>query len=123
MEPKSTRFGILVGGGPAPGINGVISAATIEARKNGYEVVGFLDGFQHLMAGDATQHKMLEIPDVTRILFQGGSVLRTARANPTKDPAHMANVLKCLRELKVQHLVTIGGDDTAFSASKVAEAA
>ena len=42
---RSERVGILVGGGPAPGINGVISAVTLEARNRGYEVVGIYDGF------------------------------------------------------------------------------
>ncbi len=123
METKSTRFGILVGGGPAPGINGVISAATIEARKHGHEVVGFYDGFEHLSQGRSDQCRKLDIPDVTRIHFQGGSILRTSRANPTKDPAHMANVLKALKEHQIEYLVTIGGDDTGYSASKVSEAA
>ena len=49
-EPKS--LGILVGGGPAPGINSVISAVTIESRNSGLEVVGIYDGFAHLMKGD-----------------------------------------------------------------------
>ena len=40
------RLGILVGGGPAPGINGVIAAATIEGINNGFEVIGFRDGFK-----------------------------------------------------------------------------
>ncbi len=47
VEPKN--LGILVGGGPAPGINSVISAATIEARNSGLEVVGIYDGFAHLI--------------------------------------------------------------------------
>lgn len=46
---------ILVGGGPAPGINGVIGAATIEALKHGVEVVGIYDGFRWLYKGD-TDH-------------------------------------------------------------------
>ena len=45
---KRGRLGILVGGGPAPGINGVISAATIEAINQGFEVIGFRDGFKWL---------------------------------------------------------------------------
>ncbi len=44
------RLGILVGGGPAPGINGVIAAATIEGINQGYEVIGFRDGFKWLAA-------------------------------------------------------------------------
>ena len=41
--------GILAGGGPAPGINGVISAVTIEANNKGLKVIGILDGFKWLM--------------------------------------------------------------------------
>jgi hypothetical protein len=40
---KDGKVALLVGGGPAPGINGVISAATIEARNHGLEVIGFQD--------------------------------------------------------------------------------
>ena len=43
------RLGILVGGGPAPGINAVISAATIAALNEGFEVVGIRDGFKNLV--------------------------------------------------------------------------
>ncbi len=51
-EATKDRIGILVGGGPAPGINGVINAAALEACKNGRDVIGIYDGFQHLMAGE-----------------------------------------------------------------------
>ncbi len=50
------KLGILVGGGPAPGINGVIGAATIEAINQGLEVVGILDGFKWLSKGDSDAH-------------------------------------------------------------------
>src|SRR5262245_3822991 len=114
---------LLVGGGPAPGINGVISAATIEARNRGARVIGILDGFEWLSRGD-TKHVMpLEIRDVSRLHFRGGSILRTSRTNPTKDAAKLENVVRALRELGVRFLITIGGDDTAFSASRVAAAA
>ena len=71
-EPKS--LGILVGGGPAPGINSVISAVTIEASNSGLEVVGIYDGFAHLMKGDTDLVRRLSILDVSQIHFQGGSV-------------------------------------------------
>ena len=45
-------FGLVVGGGPAPGINGVISAATLAARQRGCRVIGCLQGFEWLMQGD-----------------------------------------------------------------------
>ena len=45
------RLGILCGGGPAPGMNSVISAATIEARNSGWDELGIMDGVQHLIEG------------------------------------------------------------------------
>src|SRR5579863_4736117 len=124
------KLGILCGGGPAPGMNSVISAATIEARNCGWDVVGIMDGFQHLIEGRIEEARPLSITDVSRIHVQGGSVLRTSRANPTvrdegtADPDWRLHAcLASLRKLEVDALVTIGGDDTAFSASRLAEAA
>ncbi len=124
------KLAILCGGGPAPGMNSVISAATIEACKSGWDVVGILDGFEHLIEGRADEVRPLSITDVSRIHVQGGSVLRTSRANPTvRDPGaadpdwRLHACLESLRRLEVGALVTIGGDDTAFSASRLAEAA
>lgn len=112
-------LGILVGGGPAPGINSVIAAATIEARNRGYRVIGIREGFRWLMRGDTEHARELGIDDVSRIHLSGGSVLGTARDNPTKDEAAMAAVVDTLSTLGVTHLVTIGGDDTALSSSHV----
>ncbi len=117
------RLGILVGGGPAPGINSVISAATIEAVNRGLEVIGIYDGFEHLMKGRTDMVRPLTIPDVSRIHFDGGSILRTSRANPTKSPQDLQNTVRALRELGIRYLVTVGGDDTAFSASEIVKAA
>jgi len=113
---------ILVGGGPAPGINAVIAAAAIEARNHGLKVLGCYDGFRWLMAGDTTHVVELEISDVSRIHFEGGSILRTSRANPTRTPDGARRVAETLQALSVDHLIAIGGDDTAFAASRVAQA-
>src|SRR5919204_5169347 len=124
------KLGILCGGGPAPGINSVISASTIEARNTGWDVVGILDGFDHLIKEEADFVMPLSITDVSRIHLLGGSILFTSRANPTirddgaEDPDwRMHNTLATLKKLGVDALLTIGGDDTAYSAQKVAEAA
>jgi ATP-dependent phosphofructokinase / diphosphate-dependent phosphofructokinase len=116
---RLTRMALLVGGGPAPGINGVISAATIEAINNGIAVYGVPDGFKHLVRGRADKLMELSIEDVKNIHFRGGSILGTSRTNPTKSPQDMGNVLGVFRELQIDALVTIGGDDTAYSASEV----
>ncbi len=123
MSKGNKRLGILVGGGPAPGINSTISAATIGAVNAGLEVIGIHDGFEHLMAGQRDAAHSLAISDVSRIHFQGGSVLRTSRANPTRNPEDMQRTVGTLRELGITYLVTIGGDDTAFAAREVARAA
>ena len=116
---KRGKMGILVGGGPAPGINGVIAAATIEGINEGYEVLGFRDGFKWLAQGETKNYTRLSIDDVTGIHIKGGSVLGTARTNPAKSETSMHNVLDSLAKLGVTALVTIGGDDTGFSASNV----
>jgi 6-phosphofructokinase 1 len=113
------RLAILVGGGPAPGINSVISAATIRARLEGLDVIGLLDGFQWIMQDDITHTVPLTIESVSRIHFEGGSVIGTARANPTKSPALLENAVNSLMRLNVSQVITIGGDDTAFSAMKL----
>src|SRR5919106_3881218 len=113
---------ILVGGGPAPGINAVIAAATIEASNHGLRVLGCYDGFRWLLEGDTRHVVDLSINTVSRIHFEGGSILRTSRANPTRAPEGVARVADTLRRLGVDHLMTIGGDDTAFAASRLAGA-
>ncbi len=112
---------ILVGGGPAPGINAVIAAATIEARNQGLRVLGCHEGYRRLMAGDLTHVENLEIAGLSRIHFEGGSILRTSRANPSRSPETLRGVAEALRQLDVAYLLTIGGDDTALSAVRVAE--
>ena len=119
---ESNRVGILVGGGPAPGINGTIGAVTLEAGNRGHQVVGIYDGFSHLMEGRTDRINILQRDDVSRIHFQGGSILATSRANPTKKPEHLKNVLQALKSLGVRYLVTIGGDDTMYAASQVSAA-
>lgn len=117
------KLGILVGGGPAPGINGVIAAATIEAINSGSAVVGIYDGYRWLAAGDANHVQPLTIEAVSRIHTTGGSILRTSRTNPAKDAASLANCVKTLGALGINHLLCIGGDDTTFGALKIAEEA
>lgn len=131
------KLGIVVGGGPAPGINAVIGAATIAAINQGFEVIGFYNGFHNLVS-DAfqaeTHARRLLIPDVARIHFEGGSMLRTSRTNlidkaklkndskVAPDPVKIGNVLKNLNDLGVNHMLTIGGDDTSLSARLISDA-
>ena len=115
-------IGVLVGGGPAPGINSVIGAATIEARKQGFRVLGLYGGFQNLIEGRQDAWRELDMNNISRIHFDGGSILRTSRANPTRSEEDMARVVSTLKALGIQNLISIGGDDTASSAAAVGRA-
>lgn len=130
------RLGIIVGGGPAPGINALIGAATIEASNRGFEVIGFYDGFRWL-ASDRFHRNLhtvsLQTAQVARIHFEGGSILRTSRTSllddtraaehtmVAPDPHKVSEVTRNLRALGISHLLTIGGDDTALSARFVCD--
>jgi 6-phosphofructokinase len=119
MNIKSKRTAILVGGGPAPGINSVIGAATIRAVLSGADVIGIRDGFKWIMRGNIENVIPLTIDKVSRIHFRGGSYIGIARENPTKDKKHLENTVTSLLRLNVDKLLTIGGDDTAYSAYRV----
>ena len=116
---RKKTLAILVGGGPAPGINGVIRSVTIEAINSGLNVLGIYDGFEFLSKGDSTHITELKIEDVSRIHFSGGSILHTSRVNPAKSKEMLEATIKALTQLSVDYLVTIGGDDTATSAYKI----
>lgn len=119
---QGKRLGILVGGGPAPGINGVISSVTIEAiRTFDMEVIGFQNGFRHLVQGSTTDNRKLTIEEVAAHYLRGGSILGTARTNPAKKEEDMKKVLGVFEKMGIDCLVTVGGDDTAFSGSQVAK--
>ena len=117
------KLAILVSGGPAPGINSVISAATNRSELEGVEVVGIRDGFEWIMHGDVEHVTPLTIESVSRIHFRGGSHIGISRANPTSNAEHLENVVISLLRLNVSMLITIGGDDTALSAMKLEERA
>src|SRR3954469_4787430 len=119
----SSKLAILVGGGPAPGINSVIAAATIRGRLEGVEVIGIRNGFEAIMNGRTDMVLPLTIEDVSRIHFRGGSQIGTSRANPTKDPALLDTAIQSLLSLGVDKLITIGGDDTALSSMKIQDRA
>lgn len=119
MGQKRT-LAILVGGGPAPGINGVIAAATIEAINSGLRVIGIPQGYYWLARGDASHAVELRIPDVSRIHFTGGSILGTSRTNPAREEESLARAVHALEELSVRYLLCIGGDDTTSAAARIA---
>jgi 6-phosphofructokinase 1 len=75
------------------------------------------------MEGDIEHVRDLDAESVARIHLEGGSILHTSRANPTRKPEHLENCIRALDALGIEHLITIGGDDTASSSNRVAESA
>ena len=107
---------ILCGGGPAPGINSVISSVSKVFLRDGYRVIGLHDGYKSLFTADP---KLVEIDFelADNIFHQGGSVLRMSRHKPSdlefKTDFFVTNNVKLL--------VTIGGDDTASTANRISK--
>ena len=108
---------IVVGGGPAPGINGVISSATIEAVNEGMDVVGIVGGFKTLFEGKENDIKPLTIDEVTRIPTRGGSILRTSRDYPDNVQEKFRVMMATIGRLGIDYLLTIGGEGTLFMAN------
>ena len=107
---------ILAGGGPAPGINTVISTVAKTFLNAGYRVLGLNDGYKNLFK---------ENPEVDEIDFiwadeiqkQGGSALRMSRYKPKNEEFNTDFFVKN----NVKLLVTIGGDDTASTANRISK--
>ncbi len=108
---------IVVGGGPAPGINGVISSATIEAVNQGIDVVGIVGGFKTLFEGRDSDIRPLSIDEVSRLHTQGGSVLRTSRDYPDNVQERFKVLMSTIRRLGIDYLITVGGEGTLFMAN------
>ncbi len=115
MQKK--KLAIIVGGGPAPGINGVISSATIEALNHGLKVFGIVGGFKTLFDGNLSNFKPLTIDDVSRIHTTGGSILKTSRDRPENAHEKFKTLLSTLYKSGIDYLITIGGEGTLFMAS------
>jgi len=135
------RVGVVFSGGPAPAANAVISAAAVSLLDVGIEVVGFLQGYIYLQDYDPvlnrlvlnTHYKEFSLHDVTGIRNTQGILIGTSRANPGKairgvpdldDPEKtrkLRNIYYALRDLRIDALISIGGDDTLKIANHLFE--
>jgi 6-phosphofructokinase 1 len=113
------RIGIIVGGGPAPGTNGVISAVAIEAIRLGFVPIGFHDGLDWLAQRYTDEQHELTIDEVSRIHLDGGVVLGASRRDVARDAESLENAIAALAKLRIDALVCIGGDDMLRSAAAI----
>ncbi len=144
------RIGILTGGGDVPGLNSVIKSVVYRATDLGYEVVGIRRGWEGLTHQrrtpdlDPEYARILDRTNTRTIDRTGGTILHSSRTNPRKmradslpswlDPKSVAgnevsegvynltdHVLDTIEHLGLNHLVTIGGDDTLSFSSVLHE--
>jgi len=106
---------IICGGGPAPGINSVISTVAKVFLKDGYRVLGLHEGFKGIFS-EEPKIKEFDFFHADRIFSRGGSTLIMSRFKPRNEKLNTDLFLKN----NVKLLVSIGGDDTASSANKIA---
>jgi 6-phosphofructokinase 1 len=107
---------LLAGGGPAPGINAVISSVSKVFLRHYFRVIAVHEGFKGLLAPKPDFVEMTyELAD--RLFTQGGSVVQMSRHKPKEIEFSD----QFFRQQNIVLLVSIGGDDTASTANNLAK--
>lgn len=130
MRDRRRRLGILTSGGDCPGLNAVIRGVVKSGHYLGYEVLGFLDGFEGLV--DPIRYRPLDFANTSGILTQGGTILGSTnkgRFGATKgtsqrvaiDRQLLVQVRQNLEDLDVDGLICIGGDGSLTIALQLFE--
>lgn len=105
---------IICAGGPAPGINTVVSSLAKVFLKENYKVLGVHHGYQGLFS-ENVPIKEFDFDHADRIFSRGGSTLIMSRFKPKESDFKTA----FFEKYNVKLLVTIGGDDTASTANRL----
>jgi 6-phosphofructokinase 1 len=116
MAKKSKKIGILTGGGDCPGLNPAIRGAVIQASALGYECLGIQEGWKGMLTGES---QPLTAAGVEEIINRGGTVLGTSRTNPYKKENGVEKTLATFKNLGLDALIAMGGEDTLGVASKL----
>jgi phosphofructokinase-like protein len=112
------RIGVLTGGGDCPGLNAAIRAVVFRAADYGYEVLGIEDGWRGLIE---KRWVMLDIPSVDGIIGSGGTILGASRTNPFLREDDLGATLQNIRELSIDAVIAMGGEDTLGVAKKLGD--
>jgi phosphofructokinase-like protein len=116
----SKKIGILTGGGDCPGLNAVIRAVVRKSIiKYNYQVLGILQGWRGLMDYGLTEE--LNLDKVSGIIHRGGTILKTSRTNPFKEPDGVKRIMEKKKSLELSAIIAVGGEDTLSVASKLYE--
>jgi len=112
------KVGVLTGGGDAPGLNAVIRAVVVKGEKLGYEIVGIKDGWRGLIEKSTEKITTERVQDIHR---EGGTILGTSRTNPYKEELGEQKAIENIKQLGLDALIAIGGDDTLGVANKLSK--
>lgn len=110
------RVGILTGGGDCPGLNPVIRAVVKRASIDGWQVLGFRNGWKGIIEDDFI---ILDDRSVSGILPKGGTILGTSRTNPYKKAGDVEKVKSTINKHDLSALIAVGGEDTLGAANKL----
>ena len=110
------RVGILTGGGDCPGLNAVIRGVVRAGVGLGQEHLGLLRGWKGLLEGD---FRPLDVANTSGIRHRGGTILGSSRTNPFSVEGGGARAVAAAREIGLDALVAIGGEDTLGVANRL----
>lgn len=110
------KIGILTGGGDCPGLNSVIRAVVRKGINEGFQVIGIKNGWKGVIENDIVQ---LDLVSVSGILHKGGTILGTSRTNPYKKEGDLQKVKDNYKNLALDALIAVGGEDTLGVATKL----
>jgi phosphofructokinase-like protein len=125
------RIGVLTSGGDCPGLNAVLRGVAKAAEKRGWQVIGFLDGFEGLLP--PVQYIILDLARTAGIMQQGGTILGTmskghfvakiGAGERARVPAEIIEkARRTIADLEIEGLIVIGGDGSLSTALQLQEA-
>lgn len=112
------RIAVLTSGGDSPGMNAAIRAIVRVAMDNDIEVIGIENGYEGLVNN---RMRKLTWNDVSDILAQSGTVLRTARFPDFKKPDVRKKAVENIRRNQISGLIVIGGDGSMRGAQALVQ--
>ena len=110
------KVALLTGGGDCPGLNAVIRGVVKTIHNQGGNTIGLLEGWRGAITGNNME---LNPGNTLDILSRGGTILGSSRTNPFKNPDEIVQITKTFKDLGLDALIAIGGDDTLGVASKL----
>lgn len=108
------KVGVLTSGGDSPGMNAAIRAIVRKGKSLGLDIVGINSGYEGCLVGDFQD---LDLQDVSGIIEEGGTILRSKRAPEFKEKEERAKAIRNLHQEGIEGIVAIGGDGTLRGAN------